>query len=161
MSHKFIYACSWIESKRHKKPHTTVYYEKAEHTEWVFKTEDWFKELVRVDYIMVAEHTVEYKMAVERSQLKFWADKQEQLMKEFEKHRIMECVVCYESAKDYDGTRCKTCKNHMCHKCCCEYMNANEGKFPCEHDPNDDTGYGNDYALLPCPICRTDNLFCF
>lgn len=155
MSVKMIYKVSSFQSRRHKKSHTDTYYENAEHTQWVFTSQQWFEYLIRVEYIQVGSNTNLYKMAVENSNLQFWADKQKQLMKEFEKHRIMECVVCYERTKWCDGTRCRTCKNSMCHKCCCEYSLANIGKFPCE---SDETGYSVE-VLLPCPMCRTDNLF--
>jgi hypothetical protein len=46
-----------------------MYFEKAEHTEWVFKTEDWFKDLVRVEYIQVAETLDYYKHAVNNSKI--------------------------------------------------------------------------------------------
>ena len=66
---KFIYKVSWFQSKRHLKSHTSLYYEKAEHTEWVFKTEDWFKDLVRVEYIQVAETHYAYKQALNNSKI--------------------------------------------------------------------------------------------
>lgn len=64
---KFIYKISWFESKRHKIPHTNMYFEKPEHTRWVFETIDWFNDLVKVEYIMVGEDTMYYKCAVECS----------------------------------------------------------------------------------------------
>ena len=67
---KFIYKISWFESKRHKISHTDMYYENAEHTKWVFETIDWFNDLVRVEYIMVGEDTMFYKVAVESSNLR-------------------------------------------------------------------------------------------
>ena len=67
MSNKFIYKCSFFESKRHRISHTDMYYEKAEHTEWVFELEDWVSGLVRVEYIMVGDYTNYYKSAVENS----------------------------------------------------------------------------------------------
>lgn len=157
MNNKFIYKVSSFETKRHKKSHTNMYFAHAEHTEWVFNSCDYLNGLAKVEYIMVAADSKYYEMAVECSNIQFWADKQKQLMKEFERYGMKECVVCYEVTKWYDGTRCKTCKNAMCHMCCCEYMNANEGKFPFQ---SDETGYCVE-VLLPCPMCRTDNLFCF
>jgi hypothetical protein len=47
-----------------------MYYENAEHTKWVFETIDWFNDLVRVEYIMVGEDTMFYKVAVESSNLR-------------------------------------------------------------------------------------------
>lgn len=155
---KFIYRCSWVESKRHKKPHTTMCFEKAEHTEWVFETGDWFQDLVKVEYIMVDVNQQYYKSAVANSNIAFWEAKQVQLMKEFEKYGDKECVICYESRKwSSMGVKCKACKNSMCFECCCDYSTANQGKFQVK---DDGTGYGVD-EKQPCPICRTLNVFRF
>jgi len=157
MSNKFIYRCSWVESKRHKRPHTSVYFQMAEHTEWVFN-EPCFADLVKVEYIKVDANSEQYRMAVETSNIHLWKVKQEQLMKEFEMHRIMECVVCYETVKNCIS--CTTCKKGTCFKCCVEYSITNFGKFPFRHDPTDEVGCGME-VLLPCPTCRTDNLFMY
>ena len=66
---KFIYKISWFETKRHTKSHTNMYFENPEHTKWVFETNDWFNDLVKVEYIMVGEDTMFYKCAVESSNL--------------------------------------------------------------------------------------------
>lgn len=161
MENKFIYKCSWFESKRHKKSHTDMYYEKAEHTEWVVKSFPWAVGLAKVEYIAVPVDSKYYEMAVECSNIKFWADKQEQLMKQFKNYRMQDCVVCYETKKGYEmGVECRTCKNSMCFKCSYEYSNANIGKFPYRCDPTDTIGCGVE-VLLPCPICRIDNLFMY
>jgi hypothetical protein len=64
---RYIYKCSWFETKRHKKSHTNMYFEKAEHTKWIFETRDWFLDLVRVEYIMVHISRPEYESAVNNS----------------------------------------------------------------------------------------------
>jgi hypothetical protein len=68
-----------------------------------------------------------------------------------------ECVICLKSVKSYEvGIKCKTCKNIMCHQCCCEYSIANPKKFKYE---GDETGTCVD-IYMPCAICRTVNAFC-
>ena len=152
MTTKFIYKCSFFESKRHKISHTDMYYQKAEHTEWVLKSAAYLNGLAKVEYIMVAANSNEYKSAVENSHLSLCEEKQVQLMKEFERYGMKECVVCYENTDWRNiGIRCRTCKNGMCEKCCCEYSLAN--KFECK---GDETGYGGE-EYMPCPICRTIN----
>lgn len=156
MSNKFIYKCSWFESKRHRISHTDMFYEHAEHTQWIFTSEAWFKDLVRVEYIQVAANAHIYKLAVETSNIAAWADKQKQLMEDFERFRKRECVVCYETKNCWDiGYKCGTCKNAMCIKCSWAYAYANVGKFPASYDEKTDTKI----TLMPCPMCRTENLF--
>jgi len=133
-----------------------MYYEKAEHTEWVFGMDNWQRGLIRVDYVMVKSDSNDYKSAVENSNLQFWADKQKQLMKEFKRFRMHECIICYETQPGYNmAIDCKTCKNSMCLKCSHEYSCTNHGKFPFTCNEN---GYN---VLLPCPMCRTENLYSF
>jgi hypothetical protein len=64
---KFIYRCSWFKTKRHTKSHTTMCFEKAEHTKWIFCSDDWFHELVKIEYIMVDVDQEYYKSAVRNS----------------------------------------------------------------------------------------------
>lgn len=156
MSERFIYMVSSFETKRHTKSHTDMYFAHAEHTQWVFEADDWHRGLIRVEYIAVPVDSKYYEMAVECSNLQFWAAKQAQLMKEFKRFRMQECVICYETKHGYDmGADCRTCKNSMCLKCADQYHHANFGKFP---HINKWTGYD---ILLPCPMCRTDILFSF
>jgi hypothetical protein len=138
-----------------------MYYENAEHTQWVFKDYDWHRGLIRVDYVMVKCDSNDYQSAVENSHIQFWADKQKQLMKDFKNYRIQQCVVCYETKHGCCmGVDCRTCKNAMCFKCSYEYSLANMDKFPYRRDPTDNIGCGVE-VLLPCPMCRTDNLFMY
>ena len=66
------------------------------------------------------------------------------------------CVVCYvEKSTCEIGVNCKTCKNPMCFVCCCEYFCAN----PNFHAEGDETGSCVDVDI-PCPMCRTINVFC-
>lgn len=66
------------------------------------------------------------------------------------------CVVCYVEKSTYEiGIDCKTCKNPMCFVCCCEYSLANQ-HFDCE---SDETGTCA-ITKIPCPMCRTINIFC-
>ena len=60
---KYIYMCSWFETKRHRISHTNMYFEKAEDTNWIFDTPEWFLDLVRIEYICVMSNTKEYSMA--------------------------------------------------------------------------------------------------
>jgi hypothetical protein len=64
---KYIYKCSWFETKKHKISHTDMYFEKAEDTKWIFETRDWFDDLVRIEYIMVHISRREYESAVSNS----------------------------------------------------------------------------------------------
>lgn len=105
MSNKFIYRCSWFESKRHKKSHTDMYFENAKHTEWVFNSCDYLNGLAKVEYIMVGENTKYYEMAVGNSCLRFWEAKQVQLMDEFEKYGNKKV----EEEDDDDSKVCITC----------------------------------------------------
>jgi hypothetical protein len=75
-----------------------MYYEKAEHTEWVFETTDWSNGLVKVEYIMEATHSEYYKSAVSNSNSQFWDDKQKQLMKEFEQNEREKWVEEYNNS---------------------------------------------------------------
>lgn len=77
---------------------------------------------------------------------------------EEEKYKIENgcCVVCYvEKSTSEIGINCKTCKNPMCFGCCCEYSLANP-HFDCE---SDETGTCA-ITKIPCPMCRTINIFC-
>ena len=47
-----------------------MYFENAEDTKWIFETQDWFLDLVRVEYIMVHSSRNEYKSAVNNSNKK-------------------------------------------------------------------------------------------
>jgi hypothetical protein len=67
---RYIYKCSWFETKKHKISHTDMYFENAEDTKWIFETQDWFLDLVRVEYIMVHSSRNEYKSAVNNSNKK-------------------------------------------------------------------------------------------
>jgi hypothetical protein len=60
----YIYKVSWYDTKRSKIPNTIVYYLTAEKTTWVFKTTDWFTDLVKVEYILVAKSHPVYLSAV-------------------------------------------------------------------------------------------------
>lgn len=60
---KYIYMCSWFETRKHRKSHTKMYYEIAEQTNWIFDTPDWYDDLVRIEYICVMSNTKEYSMA--------------------------------------------------------------------------------------------------
>lgn len=71
---KYIYKCSWFETKRHSKSHTNMYFLKAEHTYWIFNSMEWFDGLVRIELIMVDENTDYYKSAVENSILHEYDD---------------------------------------------------------------------------------------
>jgi hypothetical protein len=69
--HKFIYKCMWFDSKRHRTPNTTMYFEDAIDTKWIFYTPDWFNGLVRVEYIMVCPASMIYATAHSNSQLRY------------------------------------------------------------------------------------------
>jgi hypothetical protein len=64
---RYIYKCSWFDTKRHRKSNTDIFFEKVEHTKWIFEQQDWFLDLVRVEYIMVHISTPEYESAVRNS----------------------------------------------------------------------------------------------
>jgi hypothetical protein len=68
--HKYVYKCSWFETKRHKLPYTKIYYEKAEHTHWIFNSLMYQDGLIKVEYIKVCPHSYEYKLAVCNSKIK-------------------------------------------------------------------------------------------
>jgi len=65
----YIYKCSWFNTKRHTIPHTRQYYEKMEDTLWIFESEKWFQDLVRVELIKVNKNIREYQSAVRNSSL--------------------------------------------------------------------------------------------
>jgi len=66
---KYIYKCSWFETKKHKISHTDMFFENAEDTKWIFESRDWFLDLVRIEYIMVKSSRNEYKSAVNNSKI--------------------------------------------------------------------------------------------
>lgn len=64
------------------------------------------------------------------------------------------CLICFKQVSLHaQAIKCKTCKKIMCFECCCNYSLAN--KFECE---SDETGYGVD-VKIPCPVCKTINIF--
>ena len=65
----YIYQCNWYDTTRHKKPHTSMCFENAEDTHWVFETKSWYEDLVDVRLIKVATKTDEYKSAVKNSKI--------------------------------------------------------------------------------------------
>ena len=72
------------------------------------------------------------------------------------KPKYKTCVVCYvEKSTCEIGIDCKICKNPICFVCCCEYSLANP-HFDCE---SDETGTCA-ITKIPCPMCRTINIFC-
>jgi len=54
---EFIYKLSWFKNNRCLNSHTDMYVLTSEETKWVFETEDWFLDKVRVEYIMVKKNT--------------------------------------------------------------------------------------------------------
>jgi hypothetical protein len=67
--YKYIYKCSWFDSKRHKKSHTDMYYENADDVKWIFETDEWFRDLARVEYIKVCNKSKYYQLASLSSKL--------------------------------------------------------------------------------------------
>lgn len=63
-----IYKCSWFETKRHKKSHTSMYFLKAEHCGWVFGSDDYHNGLCRVELIPVLTSVVAYLSAEKNSE---------------------------------------------------------------------------------------------
>jgi hypothetical protein len=80
---KYIYRIDWFHTRRHIKPHTSMYFEKVEHTKWAL-LRDYEPEIVRVEYIWVASGSREYKMAVESSQIEDTRTKKVFLVREIE-----------------------------------------------------------------------------
>jgi hypothetical protein len=68
-SYKYVYKCSWYESKRHKKSHIDMYYGDAEDVKWIFDTDEWFNDLVKIEYIRVCNKSNEYISASLNSML--------------------------------------------------------------------------------------------
>jgi hypothetical protein len=66
---RYIYKILWFETKRHKKPYTTMYMNNAEDTKWVFDTLDWYNGVVRVEFLKVCRHSNEYSSACLNSTL--------------------------------------------------------------------------------------------
>ena len=80
---KYIYRIDWFHTKRHITPHTSMYFEKAEHTKWAL-LRDYYPEIVRVEYIWVPSGSQEYKTAVESSQIEDTRTKKVFLLREIE-----------------------------------------------------------------------------
>jgi hypothetical protein len=66
---RYIYKILWFETKRHKKPYTTMFMNNAEDTKWVFDTLDWYNGVVRVEFLKVCRHSNEYSSACLNSTL--------------------------------------------------------------------------------------------
>lgn len=59
---KYIYKVNWYESKKHKIPTIYTYYENEKDTRWIFETQEWIQDLVKVEYIKVCPNSVQYKL---------------------------------------------------------------------------------------------------
>ena len=64
---EMIYKISFFKTKRHKKPIHSAYHLKAEHCSQVFKMDDYYKGLIRVELIPVKTCTYAYDIAVYNS----------------------------------------------------------------------------------------------
>ena len=87
--------CSWFETKRHKIPYTRMYYEKAEHTQWVFESFDYLNGIATVKYIKVSPHSQRYSSAVLNSGLVPKTQEQKQKQEPFVRmnSKIMDSVM--------------------------------------------------------------------
>jgi len=63
---EFIYRISWYETKKHRISHTNIYVITASETEWVFDTDDYINNLVKVELIKTCRCSQEYGMALSR-----------------------------------------------------------------------------------------------
>ena len=59
-TYKYVYKCSWYESKRHKKSHIDMFYENPDDVKWIFDTPEWHNDLVKIEYIRVCSHSNQY-----------------------------------------------------------------------------------------------------
>jgi len=58
----FVFKCSWFESERHRKSHTSICFEREEDVQFVFET-CWKPQVCRVEYIQVDEDSDQHRLA--------------------------------------------------------------------------------------------------
>jgi hypothetical protein len=118
---RVVYACRFFESKRHSKPHTTMYFLKPEHTAWAF-----LDNLSKIEMIFEPITSDIYKQALFNTKKTESSPERIREHSQF-KHLFIKDCKCLTHGQD------KCLKEFVCKEChsCMNWMGYEEGQETC------------------------------